>query len=938
MRSFLALRLLLLFLLIAPPLSAQETLPPPPPGVEVPDLSERLLVLTERFAKLEGRLKAMQAGTATGDIDAGLDNLFLPDSAESFATRYETELSLARDPEVIDDWEKLAWQWLEEGRFDDAETAGFKLWRDAPLDWLRADGLRVMAEAILGRGDARGALELYRASFDVYDDEERYLRLEALEERYDLVLRDIAVDVERPTPSACLVFSQTLRKPLPLEAGDYLEIAPSDDLDISVRGERLCLNGLVHGGRYDVTVRAGLPGTGEAVLHETQQREIVVPDREARVRFKAATYVLPRSGQDRVPLTSVNVERAELTLYRINDRNLAAAVVSGLVESDLDNWAAGEIEENSGTLVWQGQLEIDGERNREASTQVPLTEMLTQRAAGVYALTARPVSRGSSQDWRPRATQWLVVSDLGLTSFEGADGLHALVHSLETAAPLAGVRFKLIARNNALLGESVSDAEGLAAFAPGLLRGSGGDAPALLTAEAGTDSDLDFSFLRLVGPALDLSERGVEGREAPGGLDAFLYPERGVYRPGETVQLSVLLRDPRARAVGGRPLTVSVTRPGGAELFRATATGDELGGYGFEVPLSSASIPGAWTATAFVDSEDDPAGSTTFQVEDFAPQRIEVSLSPQAPAVGPDGDLAVALEGRFLYGPPAAGLASEAVVVLEPAETAFEGYEDWRFGLEQEVFRPQRRSFETPVTDSEGRAVLALPLDPLPDSSLPLAARVEASLFDVGGRPVTQRVSVPLRARQVEIGLKAPGDGSFPEGQPARVEIVALGPDGAPFGERELLWEWVREHHDYTWYRSGEDWQVRTQIVDEVLAAGELVLGGDGRGNLERSLPPGRYRLDVFDVEGSAATSHRVTVGWWAAAELPDVPDALELSVEGDDLAAGETLQAFVKAPFAAASCSPTARPSPRGSTSATPPSSTCRPSARWRSTPTSPT
>src|SRR6202044_436533 len=129
------------------------------------------------------------------------------------------------------------------------------------------------------------------------------------------------------------------------------------------------------------------------------------------------------------------------------------------------------------------------------------------------------------------AAQWMVVSDLGLTAISGDDGVHALVQSLGSAGPLAGVELRLIARNNEVLATKTTGADGRVDFDPGLSRGKGGSAPGLLVATfAG-----DYGFLILAQNAFDLSDRGVTGRDPPAGLDAFLCTERGVYRSGGTV-------------------------------------------------------------------------------------------------------------------------------------------------------------------------------------------------------------------------------------------------------------------------------------------------------------------------------------------------------------------------------------------------------------------
>src|SRR5437899_11700212 len=95
-------------------------------------------------------------------------------------------------------------------------------------------------------------------------------------------------------------------------------------------------------------------------------------------------------------------------------------------------------------------------------------------------------------------------------------------------------------------------------------RGEGGLSPAMLIA----DGKGDYAFLSLKGPAFDLTDRGVAGRSVTAALDAFLYAERGVYRTGETVHLTTLLRDSKGTAVTGVPLTLVVDRPDGVEYRR----------------------------------------------------------------------------------------------------------------------------------------------------------------------------------------------------------------------------------------------------------------------------------------------------------------------------------------------------------------------------------
>ena len=142
------------------------------------------------------------------------------------------------------------------------------------------------------------------------------------------------------------------------------------------------------------------------------------------------------------------------------------------------------------------------------------------------------------------ATQWFIVSDLGMTAFSGNDGIHVFVNSLATTQPKSGIEVRLVSRSNEVLATRKTDAAGHAQFEAGLASGEGGAAPAHVAA---ADPQGDFAFLSLTAPAFDLTDRGVGGRPAPNGLDAFVYAERGVYRSGETAYLTALLRDAAGR-------------------------------------------------------------------------------------------------------------------------------------------------------------------------------------------------------------------------------------------------------------------------------------------------------------------------------------------------------------------------------------------------------
>ena len=703
------------------------------------------------------------------------------------------------------------------------------------------------------------------------------------------------VEAESDRPRACFEFSHPLQQRSAARYRDYLRFDPEFPAEFSVRGKRLCVDGLAHGASYRVAVLAGLPGAGERITAKTERFEVVVPDRAPSLAFRGGAHILPRKGQRELALESVNVKAARLKVLRVNDRNLMQQINAGRIGELLSGYDAGQIERLDGELVWQGGIEIDSERNRRMTTAVPIDEILGRPKPGVYAVLA--VTGKPADEDEERATQWLIVSDVGVTTYLGQDGLHVFLRSLEDAMPLVGAEVRLVARNNAELGRARTDADGKASFAAGLTRGAGGARPGavMVFADGG-----DFNFLDLTRPGFDLTDRGVGGRAAPGPVDAFLYTDRGVYRPGATVHLTALVRDDKAAALPDLPVILRIFRPDGTEDRRFTLKDGKAGGHHLALPLGSGARTGQWTVRAYADPKAAAIGRAAFLVEDFVPERMEVALVAAAPRLEPGVDNAVALAARFLYGAPAAGLTVDGELVLRQDLNPYPQHKGYKFGLVQEEWRARRQALAPAKTDAEGRATLAVGLDEAPATTRPLRAVLRASVSEPGGRAVTRSVSLPVRSRPLAIGIRPlNGDAAVEQGQPGLFDVAAVGPDGKMLARDGLAYELYREEHRYHWFRRDSRWDYKVLIDDEMAKSGTVAPRAAKPARLAFKLGWGRYRLEIHDSRTGAATSHRFRVGWFAAAHAADVPDKLEISLDRTAYKAGETARVHIRPPFA---------------------------------------
>ena len=479
---------------------------------------------------------------------------------------------------------------------DRAATAAYIAYQRSGNRGEEADALVVLGRSYAERALWRPALDALRLSLDQREAADVRASYEKMREDHGFRLLDYAVDSDSTSPRACFQFSEELPGKR-TDFSPFVAVAGQDKPALSVDEKQLCVEGLRHGERYAITLRAGLPSTVRETLAKAADFSIFVRDRSPLARFTSKAYVLPRTGQRGIPVVSVNTPTVAIKVYRIGDRNLLDTVVGENFQRSLSRYELEQLASERGVAVWNGELKVESPLNAEVTTAFPVDEAIGTLSPGVYVMSAEAAG-AKSDDFGDVATQWFIVSDLGLTAFSGNDGIHVFVNSLASATADAGADIRLIARNNEVLASRRTDAAGHALFEPGLARGEGGLSPALLVA---TDAGGDYGFLSLKAPAFDFSDRGVTGRIVPAGLDAFVFTERGVYRTGETVHVTALLRDPLGVAALNVPLTLVVERPDGVEYRRAVVADQGLGGRNLDVPIATTAATGTWRVRAYSD-------------------------------------------------------------------------------------------------------------------------------------------------------------------------------------------------------------------------------------------------------------------------------------------------------------------------------------------------
>jgi hypothetical protein len=714
-----------------------------------------------------------------------------------------------------------------------------------------------------------------------------------------LLIARINTEPEADPPRACVTFTVPPARRTDWQPQDWVRAEPPmPGLAVLREGDALCFVGLPAGATTRLVLRAGLPGEDGLRLNRDTPLRIAMPNRAPLIAFDSRFFLLPLGQAPRVGVTTVNLSALTLRVVRVTERNLVPFGRDWTPGQAIESWSAEGVPETWGRTVWTGRVELPPlEANRTQRHVLPLPDAAQLAAApGLYVLVVGP---GDGQRVNAAALP-VMVTDLGLTVWRSAQGLAVQARSLRSGRPAEAVRLRLLATSNDVLAEETAGADGLVRFAGPLLRGQGPMAPKAIHAFQGPPgAETDMVSLDLEQAAFDLADRGASGAPAPGPLDAFVWFDRGIYRPGETVQAAALLRDAGGRPVD-LPARLRVRRPNGSVFAEAVPPREPGAAVVWPVALPRAVPAGAWSLEVLADPADAPIARAEFRVDAFVPERLEVAAGPAPGPLVPGQPLRVPVTARFLYGAPGAGLTGSAELRLVAQRSPFEAFRDYLFGLADESFAPDLLNAEIAPLDDQGNGAVMLLLPRAPDTTRPLRGELAVSVDEPGGRASRAALTLSVQAAERLIGVRPLlADFAIDANAEAGFDIVALDAAARPVAARGLRVRLVRERPDWRIVSRGSVARYETVWRDEPVDSAALDVAADAPGRFARRLPWGRYRLEVSDPASLAITSVRFRSGWVSGGESAEVPDKVDVAADRRAYAPGEVARLRIAPPFA---------------------------------------
>lgn len=443
-------------------------------------------------------------------------------------------------------------------------------------------------------------------------------------------------------------------------------------------------------------------------------------------------------------------------------------------------------------------------------------------------------------DWQRALTKNLLVSNLGLMAKRGT-GNEMLVFAtdLNTASPIAGVEISLLDFQLQPLAEGKTDAEGKVTL-------EGKRRPFLVLAS----KDKERAYLKVEeGSALSTSTFDVAGANVQKSMKGYLYGERGIWRPGDTVFVSFMLYATQIKLPEEHPVKLEWRDPAGVKRYEQTTLSGIAGIYHFPVPTAKIDPTGFYTAKVRVGGA---VFEKKFQLETIKPNRINIEFEPGEVWQLQKGPLKVPLKARWYNGGKTAGFKASYELNLSPVKTVFKGFEKFEFDpLGIEASTRSMPVFEG-FLDQNGTAAVhvSAPADQL---SFPTyKAQFTGKVFEPGGDFSIDAVSIPCRTYLSYVGILRPEAkgwaGFLSAGKNHRIQLAHVTADGSKASGKlqvkvhKLDWRWWWEDYDERFQYEQLSYK-RAVFEDEIESSG-------GYGSFDFYVQQqewGRYMVQVTD-------------------------------------------------------------------------------------------
>ncbi|MBS1935386.1 MAG: alpha-2-macroglobulin family protein, partial [Bacteroidetes bacterium] len=723
---------------------------------------------------------------------------------------------------------------------------------------------------------------------------------------FALRINDVSTDHDGVSGTIKVTTSQQVAEP---NISSFIKLDPSVKFTVETTDDGFT----IQSDNFDVTksyalsIAKGLRGKIGGTLRENYSNNIAFGQLEPSISFANSKGVyLSGKGLQNIEVKIINVQKIKVVISKIYENNLLAAQRYGyypreISSSSSDNEDGEETSydysENSGDatlgdVIYQQEIDTRSlpKYNNSRVFHFDINDKVRD-FKGIYHVMIR-----STQDYWVKDSRFVSLSDIGLIAKEGKEKIFVFANSIKNANGLEGVNMLAYGANNQLLGTATTNADGVAEIAY-TRKDFAGFKPAMIIAKTADD----FNYIPFSTTKVNTSRFETGGKHSNStGLDAFIYPERDIYRPGERVNFSVIVRDRQWKSPGEIPVKLKFLLPNGKELKSFRKNLNEEGSLEGSVDIAASAITGSYSLEVYT-SNDILLSSQAFRIEEFVPDRIKVTAQLDKPFLQPGDASQLNIRAVNFFGPPAADRSYECEIQVKQKMFNPKGFESYSFSIasQNSFFDKIEREGKT---DAKGEAVEKYEVKDIYKNLGVLQTTFYTTVFDETGRPVSRNTSVDIFTQPVFFGVADDGYWYHPLNQKADFPIVALDKNEKLLDDAKAKVEVIKHEYKTVLSKSGSYFRYESQKEDKLIASSIVSVSGKNTHYSFVPRSPGEYELRVAlpGADNYVSQSFYSYGSWGGDNNSFEVDNEGNIDIQLDKTSyyTGDKVNALFKAPF----------------------------------------
>jgi len=525
---------------------------------------------------------------------------------------------------------------------------------------------------------------------------------------------------------------------------------------------------------YSITISEDLTGTFGGKLKTEYTGQFSFGSLNPEIKFPdQKSEFLTSKGYKNVGIQIVNVPLVNVTITKVFENNIIPLLKADKeynyeneYNEETENWEYHNYEtyptNDYGKVIYNKLVET---KDLETAGRVRLLNLnfrdKLRDYKGLYIVEVKHPDKKFITD-----SKLISISDIGLIAKETDDEVYVFANSIKTSKPISAMEVTLIDRTNQVLASAPTDGDGVAIIKKNKFKIPDAEV-AMLTAE----NNADFNYLHLNKTSLNTSRFEVGGlKNHESNYHAFLYGERELYRPGETINFSGIVRSTNWRNPGELPFKVKCLLPSGKEYKTVRKVLNKQGAFETSIDLSPTASTGSYQMELYTGN-DILVETKSIKVEEFMPDRIKLDTEVDSDNYEPGNEVSLNLQAQNFFGPPAKNRKYESEMTIQKIAFNPKEFSDYYFNINN----PQKfeRKLNSNKTNDEGEGTETFTIPEYLVDMGKLRGRIFTTIFDETGRPVSQSNSFDIYTQKVFYGVRQ-FNRYLDTNQPVEMQFIAL--------------------------------------------------------------------------------------------------------------------------------------------------------------------